>query len=239
MGLSAKEATSTDAFSAGNDAYMAADYHEAVRLYHKALKEGPSAEVYYNLGNAYYRIDNIPKAILYYEKAAKLRPMDRDIRHNIDIAQKKTEDNLTYDSDVFLVQWYHYLQSIFTINGWAYLAIASFVSALICFLLYLFAGQINIRRISFYSFVLLLLFTIICNVTAWQRYHRLTQHTDAIAISGEVSVKTSPTLKSNDVCKIHEGTKVNITDHDIKGWYGIHLSDGREGWIERKYVEDI
>lgn len=236
--LSVKAADS-NAFTAANDAYRAADYHKAVRLYHEALRNGPSAEVYYNLGNAYYRTDNIAKALLYYEKAAKMRPMDKDIMHNIEIAQAKTTDRMVADSDIFLVQWYHYLQSIMSIDNWAYTAIITLIAALMLFLIYLFMDGIVIRRASFYLSAILLILSAISNIFAWQRSRQLSTVSNAIVMNSIATVKTSPTMKSTNVCQIHEGTKVDITDHDIKGWYGVHLSDGREGWIQRKDVEGI
>lgn len=236
--LSVKAAT-TDAFAAANNAYRSADYHKAMELYHKALKDGPSTEVYYNLGNTYYRTGNIPKSLLYYEKAAKMRPMDADIQHNIDIVQGKTIDRMTSDSDIIFLQWYHYLQSLMTINGWAYTGTTTLLLALVLFLFYLFVTNINVRRVSFYLFAALLVVSIISNVFAWQRSHTLSESSDAIVMVEATAIKDSPTSKSNDVCTLHEGTKISITDHDIKGWYGIHLPDGRDGWIQSKDVEDI
>lgn len=233
------KAVTKDTFAAANNAYRSADYHKAVELYHEALKEGPSAEVYYNLGNAYYRTGNIAKSLLYYEKAAKMRPMDADIQHNIDIAQGKTIDRITPDSDIIFLQWYHYLQSLVTINGWAYIGTTTLLMALVLFLLFLFVTNINVRRISFYLFAVFLVVSIVSNVFAWQRCHTLSESSDAIIMVEATAIKTSPTSKANDICTLHEGTKIYIIDHDIKDWYGIHLPDGRDGWIQRKYVEDI
>lgn len=222
-----------------NNTYRTADYHKAIRIYTDIIKNAPSAEVYYNLGNAYYRTDNIAKAILYYEKAAKMSPMNADIQHNIEIAQGKTIDKLPQASNMFFIQWYHGIQSCMTVNGWAYLAIISFMTALLSFLAYLFMNNIHIRRMAFYLSALLIILFAFCNVFAWQRYHILSEHEAAIVMVNAASVKTSPTLKANDAYVIHEGTKVCITDDDIKGWYGIRLSDGREGWIQQKDVEEI
>lgn len=228
----------TPALSA-NDAYRAADYHKAVDLYEQALKHGASAEVYYNLGNSYYRIDNIPKALLCYEKANKIRPLDSDILHNIEIARGKTIDKMPQESEVFFIGWYHWLQSRMTVDGWAYTALASFIVALLSFLAYLFLENITMRRFSFCLSVLLLLSCVISNVFAWQRIRILSTNDTAIVMNAVVPVKVSPTLKATDTCIIHEGTKVRIIDKDMENWYGIKLSDGREGWIMRKDVEGI
>lgn len=222
-----------------NDAYCAGDYHKAIALYHQALKKGMSAEAYYNLGNAYYRTDNLPKALLYYEKAQKLAPLNKDIQHNIDIARAKTIDKMPADSDIFFIQWYRGLQSIMTVDQWAATATASLVTALILFLAYLFMNNMLIRRCSFYAFTILLVICILSNLLAYQRKSSLNSHDAAIVMGNTVQVKVSPTLKSNDACIIHEGTKVTITDHDMSQWLGIRLADGREGWIQSKDIEEI
>lgn len=232
-------ATVQDDVAAANNAYRNADYHKAIHLYNGVLKNNISAEVYYNLGNAYYRTDNIAKALLYYEKAAKMYPMNKDIRHNIEIAQGKTIDKLPPETSMFFVKWYRNLQSWQTVNGWAYIATASLIMALLLFLVYLFMNNIQIRRIAFYLSALLLVMFVFCNIFAWQRYNTITEHDAAIVMKNAAMIKTSPTAKATNACVIHEGTKVRITDNDIKGWYGIQLSDGREGWILQKDVEEI
>ncbi len=232
-------ATVQDDVAAANNAYRNADYHKAIHLYNGILKNNVSAEVYYNLGNAYYRTDNIAKALLCYEKAAKMRPMDKDIQHNIEIAQGKTIDKLPPETSMFFVKWYRNIQSWQTVNGWAYTATSSLIIALLLFLAYLFMDNIQIRRIAFYLSAMLLIMFVLCNIFAWQRYNTLAEHDAAIVLKNVATIKTSPTVKATDACIIHEGTKVKITDDDIKGWYGIKLSDGREGWIQEKDVEEI
>ncbi len=232
-------AGSNSQYTAGNDAYRNADYHKAIQLYHQALKSGPASEIYYNLANSYYRTDNIPKAILYYEKAAKLNPLNSDIRHNIEIANNKTPDKLIYDTDSVIVLWYQYILSLMTVNGWAYTAIIALGAALVCFLLYLFLSNIYIRRLSFYISSVLLILFIFCNIFAWQRKEHITKSTDIIVMKEVTTIKSSPTYNAGNVCQIHEGSKLHITDNDIKDWFGIRLPDGREGWITRKDVAEI
>ncbi len=231
-------ATATEVAQA-NAAYRVEDYHKAVALYQQSLKRGVSVEAYYNLGNAYYRIGNVPKALLYYEKALKMSPLDDDILHNIDMARSKTIDKLPAESSLFFVQWYDYLQSLVTVDAWGSMALVSLVSALLLFLVYLFAVSLPLRRISFYTSALLSFLFVIGNLFAWQRKAALTTHDTGIVMTVEAPVKQSPTLKSPDAFVIHEGTKVRITDHDMRDWLGIRLSDGREGWIQSKDVEEI
>lgn len=222
-----------------NAAYRAADYQKAVQLYERILKTAPSVEVYYNLGNSYYRIENIPMAILYYEKAVRLSPLNADIVHNIDIARSKTIDKLPPESEFFIVQWYKYMQSVLTIDAWANTALCALVISLLLFLAYLFMDNMFVRRCSFYFSLLSLFVFIFANICAWQRKSVLSSHDAAIVISGTASVKVSPTAKAAEAFLLHEGSKVHITDTDMEGWLGIRLSDGREGWIYKRNVKEI
>lgn len=235
---------STQAFAANTKAdadaaYRVADYQKAIELYKEDLKSGESAETYHNLGNCYFRTDNIPQAILSYERAHKLAPGNKRINHSLEIARTKTIDRLTPDSDIFFVQWYKALQAMMTIDAWAWLALCSLIVSLILFLVYLFVGNMLVRKASFYVSVTLFLLFIIGNLFAWQRKRYLTTHTSAVVMTETLTVKSSPEIKAQEACIIHEGTTVEITDRDIKGWYGIRLSDGREGWINTKDVEEI
>ncbi|MBQ0074068.1 MAG: BatD family protein [Prevotella sp.] len=230
---------------AGNDkanadaAYRNGDYQNAIALYQKELKSGVSASAYHNLGNAYYRIDNIPMAILSYEKAKKLSPMDKRIQHSLDIARNKTIDKLQSESDFIFVQWFQGLCNSRSIDSWAKTALVSLVVSLLLFLVYLFIDNMVVRRVSFYGSCFFLVIFIATNVFAWNRKRMLDNHDSAVVMSPVVVVKSSPTIKSPDACVIHEGTCVSIKDKEMKGWYGIRLSDGREGWIKANDVKEI
>ena len=235
----ATQLKAANAVAEANIAYHEGDYHNAVRLYQQALKDGTSMELCFNLGNAYYRIGNVPQAILYYEKAKKMSPMNDDIRHNIDIARAKTIDKMPAETELFFMQWCRGIQGLMSIDKWAKMAVIAFGVALLLFLAYLFMGNMLVRRVSFYASMSLLLLSAFGNFFAWQRKTILANHDAAIVMKEVVSVKLSPTLKSADACIIHEGTKVSVTDHDMKDWLGIRLSDGREGWVQSKDVEEI
>lgn len=220
-------------------AYNSGDYQEAIVMYEKALKSNANPADYHNLGNAYYRVGNIPMAVLNYEKALKLAPSDNAVRHSLEIARSKTMDHMPPESEMFFVQWYRAFVSINGIDTWATYAICALVVSLMTFLAFLFVSAVRFRRIAFYTSAVMLLAFILCNICAWQRKQYVTQHDSAIILSPTVSVKSSPTQKSTDACLIHEGTWVRITDAEMKDWYGIRLSDGREGWILRKDAAEI
>lgn len=220
-------------------AYRSGDYQRAIELYEKDMKDGISAEELHNIGNAYYRSDNISRAVLNYEKALKLAPANTKIQHSLEIARNKTIDRMPGDKGMFFTQWCKAFVNWFSIDTWAYTALVSLIIALLMFLAYLFVDNIMVRRVSFYCSVVMFIVFIVGNISAMFRKQWLTTHDTAVVMSELVTVKSSPTFKSADAFVIHEGTSLRITDREMNGWYGISLSDGREGWIETKDVEEI
>ena len=238
-GLTATAMADNDMKASADAAYRSGDYQKAIELYEKDLSVGVSAEEYHNLGNAYYRSGNIYKAVLNYERARKLAPANTKIQHSLEIARNKTIDRMPNDAGMFFTQWCKAFVNSMTIDTWAYMAMVSLIVALLLFLVYLFVDNMLVRRISFYGSLLLFVLFVVGNVSALLRSHWLNTHDSAVVMNEMVMVKSSPTHKSSDAFMIHEGTTVHITDRDMNGWYGISLSDGREGWIESKEVEEI
>jgi tetratricopeptide (TPR) repeat protein len=222
-----------------DSAYARGQYQQAISDYEALLKNGASADLYYNLGNAYYRTENITRAVLNYERALLLSPGDRDIRFNLQLAQSKTIDKIVPESEMFFITWYHSLVNLMSVDGWARTAIFSLALVIILSLLYLFSERIWLRKIGFFGgFVLLLLF-VLSNIFAWQQKQNLLFRKGAIVVAPSVTVKSTPAKNGTDLFILHEGTKVNITDGSMKGWKEIRLADGKEGWIESNKIETI
>ena len=222
-----------------DDAYSKGKYQEAIVNYEAALKKGKSADIYYNLGNAYYRTDNVTRAVINYEKARLIAPGDDDINHNLEVARSKTIDNIQPGEKIFFKVWFEDIKTSMGIDTWATLSLISLVVALILFLVYLFVKQMAVRKVAFYLSLVLVIFFIFGNVFASQLKDFATSSSAAIIVSPTVTAKKTPTDQASDVCVLHEGTRVEITDNALKGWYGIRLADGREGWITDKDVEVI
>ncbi len=218
-------------------AYRSADYQKAIFLYQQDLQSGETAATYNNMGNAYYRVGNIPMAIYSYEKAKLLAPMNDDVAHNLEIARKKTTDRLQPENEVIFAKWYKAAVMSHSINTWSYTATAALLAALVLFLVYLFVGRMLVKRLAFYASTFLVALFLVANVCAWQRKAILETHDTAIVMQKEIRVKSSPTTNAPDACIIHEGTKVRITDKEMKNWYAIRLADGREGWIATTAVK--
>jgi tetratricopeptide (TPR) repeat protein len=203
------------------------------------LKQGASADLYYNLGNAYYRTENITRAVLNYERALLLAPGDRDIRFNLQMARSKTIDKITPEQEMFFVTWYHSLVNMASVDGWARTALLSLALAIVLALLYLFSERIWLRKVGFFGAMLALALFVLSNVFAYQQKDLLINRRGAIVTAPAVTVKSTPAKQGTDLFILHEGTKVTITDASMKEWKGVRLADGKEGWIEAKQIEMI
>ena len=223
----------------GDEAYGKGNYQQAINDYEQLLKQGVSAEVYYNLGNSYYRSENITKAIINYERALLLSPGDEDIRFNLQLARSKTIDKITPESEMFFVTWYRSLVNMTSVDGWAYIALVSLLAALCLALVYLFASKVWLRKIGFFAGILMVVLFIVSNIFAYHQRRILDNRTSAIVIAPSVNVKTTPEAAAKDAFLIHEGTKVEITDDSMNDWKCIHLANGKEGWVSTKVLERI
>lgn len=222
-----------------DSAYARQQYQQAIIDYEELLKKGVNADLYFNLGNAYYRIGSITKAVLNYERAYMLSPGDADIRFNLQLARSKTIDKITPESEMFFVTWYRALVNLQSVDGWAKTALWSLAIAIILALIYIFSSRISLRKLGFYGSSLVILLFIFANIFAYQQRQVLQNRTGAIVMSSSVPVKSTPAHNGTDLFVLHEGTRIDITDGSMKDWKKVRLADGREGWIEYAAIEII
>ena len=233
--LSASAVTKAEADSA----YAQGHYQQAVKDYEALLKQGVSADLYYNLAGAYYRMDEMPRAVLNYERALLLSPGDRDIRFNLQMARSKTIDKITPESEMFFVTWYHSLVNMTSVDGWARMSLIALALAIVLALVYLFTSPVWLRKLGFFgAFVLLLLF-VCSNFFAYAQKQGLVNRSGAIIMAPAATVKSTPAKQGTDLFILHEGTKVEITDGAMRDWKRIRVADGKEGWIETSQMEII
>jgi len=219
--------------------YAAEHYQEAAKQYESLLKQGVSSDLYYNLGNCYYRMDDMTRAVLNYERALLLSPGDRDVRLNLQMARSKTIDKIVPESEMFFVTWYHSLVNLMSVDGWARMALVSLVIAIILALAYLFSDLIWLRKVGFFVGLLFLVVFALSNLFAYQQKQAFVERSGAIIIRSAVNVKSTPASNGTDLFILHEGTKVTITDATMKEWREIRVADGKEGWLPTKDLEVI
>lgn len=229
-------ATKADADSA----YIRNDFAAAVELYESILKnDGEAADIYYNLGNSYYKMDNIAKAVLNYERALLLNPGDGDIRFNLELARSKTVDKVTPSSEMFFVTWTQSLVNTMNEQEWARTGIIAFILTILTLSLFIFGKQIILKKVGFIAAICFFLITILANVFASEQKAELISHDNAIIMAPSVTVKSTPNESGTDLFILHEGRKVMIKDNTMKEWKEIRLEDGNVGWVPTSVIEII
>ena len=223
-----------------DSAYAKEHFVQAAAIYRQLTDSlGESAQIYYNLGNCYYRQDSIAQAILNYERALLLDPSMDDARFNLDIARAKTVDKVVPASEMFFAKIFHSLVLSLSINRWALIAVVSFLLALIALALYLFLPSIAAKKASFVFALVMFFITAFANIAALQQRAHINNRTGAIIMAPSVVVKSTPSASGTDLFILHQGTHVDIRDNSMKDYVEVQLTDGKQGWIQRSQIEII
>ncbi|MCL1943371.1 MAG: tetratricopeptide repeat protein [Candidatus Azobacteroides sp.] len=224
--------------SGGAEAYAKGNYVEAAEAYDRELSKGVSAELYYNLGNAYYKSGKTALAILNYERALELAPGDGDIRANLELAQSKITDKIEPVETFFAVQWFHDIQDLQSSDAWAKSGIVLFILMICCSFLFFFGRFSILRKAGFYVGIALLVCAGLSNIFANNRKKIVEQKKYAIIFAPSITVKSSPNPGGTDLFVIHEGLKVRIKN-TLNDWAEIELADGNVGWVSSSLLEQI
>ena len=223
----------------GNEHYKKAQYQAAIKSYQQILDDGYKSEaVYFNLGDAYFKLGDIPSALLYYEKAHKLAPGDEDINFNIYFASSKTTDKVEPNPEFFVTRWWYSCILFFSLDTLSLLSVVFFIAGSGLLVLYLFATIVSLKKSSFYTGILMLFAGLLFVFIANRQQHYFNDHHQAIIFSGSVSVKSAPGEQAGILFVLHDGTKVNILDNN-NSWIKIQLANGIEGWIQQSDVKEI
>lgn len=225
--------------SLADSAYIRNDFTTAIQIYEMILSTGESADIYYNLGNSYYKIGDIAKAILNYERALILKPANKDIRSNLEIARAKTVDKVTDVPELFFITWLKSITNSMGIQSWAIIAISFFLLFIVSIYIFFFSTKIVARKTFFILALFFLVFCVIANISAaFQRRVRLNRM-NAIIISPSVTIRSTPNDNGTSLFILHEGRKVFIKDDSMKDWKEIQLEDGNVGWVKKNDLEVI
>ena len=228
-----------DLLQKANELYTKDKFKEAIDVYNQLLMTNlESPEVYFNLGNAYYKTKQFPQSILNYERAQLLSPDDEDIAFNLQVANQHVVDSIQELPGIFIVRWWKSLVNSLTTDTWALVSIVTFLLFLTLAGLYFFARSGNMRRFAFWTACLLFTFSMFSWSFAAQQKNRLVNHTFAIVMQPTVTVKSSPSEKGTNLFVVHEGLKVKITDK-LGDWLEVKLSDGKKGWLTTESIERI
>ena len=226
-----KAADQKSMLSEANQKYAAGNYKEAAEVYEQILASGKeSAQVYFNLGNAYFKNGDRIRAILNYERAKLLAPRNEDIDFNLRIANQYVVDNIEQLPRPFYSRWWSSIGNLNSADGWARISVAGFLLFLVLLGNYFFSRHPVIRKLAFYTAVFAGIVVITSFLQSYRQYHQIKDRRTALIQCARVTVKSSPSATGTDLFLIHEGLKVEITDQ-LDRWREIELADGNKGWV--------
>ncbi len=226
-------------FQKGNQQYAKAQYQQAEQTYQQVLKSGyTSAALYFNLGNAFYKLDDLPSAILNYEKAHKLAPNDQEINNNIQFCNLKLADKIEQQPEFFVSKWWHGLILFFSADTFAVLSVVFLLTGFLLLIVYLFTNLLVLKKASFYTGFAVILVGLITIFLANRQVNYFATHHQAIIFGSSVTVKGSPSANAKPLFVMHEGTKVDVNQQN-GNWIEIELPNGNSGWITMDDVKEI
>ena len=226
-------------FVSANNLYKNGNYEEAIKTYNQIESKGfISSELYYNLGNSYYKLNKVASTIYFYEKALKIDPLNEDAQNNLVFAKRLALDNIEELPKTVLQKInQNYLQKL-SYNQWAIAAVVLSILASILFLLFYFADIPSRKRLYFVSSVLGFILLIVSIFITYNQYSFTKNNIEAIIFAEKTEVRNAPTLNSEEVFTLHEGTKVYVIDA-VDNWKKIKLADGKIGWIIANELKEI
>ena len=224
-------------FITANSLYKGGKYQEAIKLYEKIeASKKVSSELYYNLGNSYYKLNKVAPSIYNYEKALLLNPTNKEAKNNLLIANKLTLDRIEeLPKSIFQRIDESFLQKI-TYNSWAIITIILSSLAAVLYLLFYFSDTPSKKRLFFTTSILTFILLIAAFIITYSQYNKSINTLEAIVFSEKVEIKNEPTKNANELFVLHEGTKVQILD-TVDEWCKIKLADGKTGWTLKKHVK--
>jgi tetratricopeptide (TPR) repeat protein len=218
-------------FDKGVNYFSEGNYEDALHIWSDMYNTGyRSSSLNYNIGNAYFKLNNIPEAILFYERAYLLNPADENINYNLQIARSLIVDRFQEIPELFFVKWYNFSALMLSANTWAKISIGSFILSLLFLSLYIYSTKFRQKVMGFWLAVFFFIVTFSSFAFTIRNKSQIYNSKTAIIFSPIVSGKSSPDNSGTDLFVLHEGTKVSIND-EVGEWFEIRLSDGNKGWV--------
>lgn len=225
-------------FEKANIAYRNGDYKSAAKTYESILADGKySVDLYFNLGNTYYKLDSLGPSIYYYEKGLQLEPKNKNIQNNLKYAQQATVDEIVSTPQNKITKIFENTVEGLSSNAWAILAIVASAFAAGLFLMYYFTQKPSLKRMWFIVsmfFIVSIFFSLMMSYFGM----KLEETNFAIVWEKEIEVRDGPTTNSTHIYYLHEGTKVAIT-YEEDNWVRIELADGNEGWVQTQDIKKL
>ncbi len=226
-------------FKSAVELYNNGNYNEAVNLFIEIINNGEHSDaLYFNLGNSYYKLNDIPNSIYYFEKALKLNPNDKDIINNLSYSQNMLIDKIDLLPSNQLSDFLNYISMFFSIKQWLVIGIIFLYFFLILFVFYFFKRVSNTKKRYFTYSTILFCASIIFILTAVTKFENQNSNLEAIIFEKKIDLRTEPNYRSEIQFNLNEGTKVNIKE-ELDDWILVELSNGTSGWMESKSIKKI
>lgn len=224
-------------------AYKAKQYDQVINLLEKEItaqkEQGfESADLYYNLGNAYFRDNNIAKAMLNYERAKLLKPNDKEIQTNIIFVQTKLEDKFAEKNDFFLTNIINSVQNIASSNTWTIISIIFFLLFLGSLGIFLFIRNIIFKKAAFYTGLVIVVLLVFSNIFAYRQTYKIENRNTAVVMRNTTPAYSEPNASNKELFILNSGSKVKIKKED-GDWYQVEIINGDKGWIQKNRIEII
>lgn len=231
-----------------DSAYTKDQFGEAVKLYTDILdNQGHSAVVYYNLGNAYYRQGNIAKAVLNYERALRFDPTMADARANLEFVNSRLQDK-PEDNNSMLTRVHQGVVTAARANTWAWIALSAFILLCAAIAVYIFSGNVAMRKLGFFGGIIMVAVTIYLVIVAADAAARVDDHSEGIITAASTMLNSAPRQpkQTEKVVPLHEGTKVEIVDSIptpddpvSSRYYKVRINGSTPAWVRATDVERI
>lgn len=222
---------STELFDQATTAYNEGDYQSAASKYEQILEGGEhSAEVYFNLGNSYYKMNKVGPSIYYYEKALMLAPGDQEILNNLTFARNMTLDDFTVSEEPVVSKFLKRIPAYYNADRWAIISIIMAALFVALFIAFRFLLTPFAKRITFISSIFFLLLCLSSIFLAYQQQQAYQDDQPAIIMAEAIKVRSEPNARGQYAFEIHEGSKVQVLEQ-LGGWGKIQASNGNTGWI--------
>lgn len=222
-----------------DSAYLRKEFAQAAELYNQILASGStSAEVLYNLGNSYFRLGDIPLAILNYERALRLAPSDDDIIMNLRLANLQVKDKIEVLPEVLPVRIWNYLMDLLSMDQWAWASVFALILVVCGALIYFISPTPTWKMTGFFSGLTFVLILTVCVAGAWHQHKILLNDDRAVITAPTLNAHAAPDATSGLLFVVHEGTVVQVTQ-EMGGWFRIKLKDGNVGWVPQGVFERI
>lgn len=230
---------SNELFATANALYKNGKYQKAIKIYTQIKDSNKvSSELYYNLGNCYYKLNKVAPTIYNYEKALRLNPNNKDAQNNLIFAKRLTLDRIEALPKTVLQQFNESVLQKLSYNSWGVLSILFSILTAVLFLLFYFAYHSSKKKMFFTTSIISFILLVTTLAIAFNQYNLSKNKIEAIIFTEKTTVKSEPTKNSDKAFTLHEGTKVNVIDA-VDDWKKIRLTNGKIGWLLSKNLKEI